>query len=286
MASDEAEQSLLHEYNLDEGKHRASPDSAEPWLRKPSTLKSPRSLLSFATILLLIVSVTDVLALVWIANIFRTHYADQDFSSLEFGNPYVGLDSLYKGGNVNTSTIEPFVRKPRIAGQVFPGNQDKLAPAGAHDAWWDEFGTFGTNERHFQVDPDTHTVLQFRTIDFGMEDCELILKLPQVGQRLDVTDDTPFLFSEPSTLDVFSLDAATPLDMRKLSYRTRPPTKEKFATVAARPGEETVVKRFPCPWGSLPTFEVACADRSDCLVDLWSTQNVTWGMYVVQHQTI
>ncbi|KIP09677.1 hypothetical protein PHLGIDRAFT_34312 [Phlebiopsis gigantea 11061_1 CR5-6] len=48
----------------------------------------------------------------------------------------------------------------------------------------------------------------------------------------------------------------------------------------------TTVARFPCPRASVHTFEVACAGDAECLVDVWSSQNRTWGMDIYQHQTI
>ena len=120
-----------------------------------------------------------------------------------------------------------------------------------------------------------HTVAQFRALDFGMEECSLVIQLPGNGDRVESKE--PFLFHPLSALDVFRLDAPKPLDVRKLSYSTRPQRREQVATVTPRAGGETPVARFPCVWGSLHTFEVACSSSSDCLVDIWSSQNTTYG---------
>lgn len=108
-----------------------------------------------------------------------------------------------------------------------------------------------------------------------MEMCELVIHLPGNGDHIESTE--PFRFNPDSVFAIYRLDAPKPLDVRKLSYRTKPPVKERVATVVARAGEETPVSRFPCVWGSLHAFEIACAKDSDCLVDIWSSQNTTYG---------
>lgn len=123
----------------------------------------------------------------------------------------------------------------------------------------------------------THTIAQFRVIDFGMEDCSLTLRLPSANEPLEGTE--PFNFNPTSALDVFRLNAPKALDVRTLSYRSRPPVAEKTAAVLVRAGEEIEITRFPCKWASLHTFELACSAGSDCLIDVWSTQNKTWGAY-------
>ena len=54
-----------------------------------------------------------------------------------------------------------------------------------------------------------------------------------------------------------------------------------IATIVLDAGKETGISRFPCARGSLHTFELACHDPEDvdCLVQIWSSQNYTWGMH-------
>ncbi|KAI0710797.1 hypothetical protein C8Q76DRAFT_624025 [Earliella scabrosa] len=245
---------------------------------------SQPSALGWVLALLVVVAATDGIALVCMSRIMRTVYADLGTDELEFANPYHGLDALYSSGIVNSSKIEPMQNVPRVVAQVFPDRPAELAPLGEHDMFNKVFGTLSPHEKHLHVGPGVHTIAQLRALDFGMEECELVIQLPGSGDRVESAE--PFLFNPLSLFDVFRLDAPKPLDVRKLSYRTKPPTKEKVATVMARAGEETTVTRFPCVWGSLHTFELACAPGSDCLVDIWSSQNTTYGVYMYQHQTI
>ncbi len=110
-----------------------------------------------------------------------------------------------------------------------------------------------------------------------MEDCALVIRLPGAEDRVESKE--PFILAPHSAFDVFRLDAPKPLDVRTLSYASRPRKQEKVATVTPRAGEETEVARFPCAWSTLHTFEIACAPDagSECLLDVWSSQNTTWG---------
>ncbi|KAL6306347.1 hypothetical protein BKA93DRAFT_153763 [Sparassis latifolia] len=236
-----------------------------------------RGRLSFVLTLLLVVAAVDILSVIYISHIFQTYYADENagLNELEFANPNVGLDALYKSGIVNASRIEPILNTPRLVAQVYHDHPSRLAPTGEHEYYSAWFGTLSPHERHLQVDPNTHTIVQFRAIDFGMEECALVLRLPGVDEKLEGKD--PFLVDSRSMLDFYSLDVPRVLDVKKLSWRTRPSRGNKVSTLLVRTEAETEVARFPCPWGSLHTFEVACAKGSQCLVDVWSTQNTTWG---------
>ncbi|RPD52401.1 hypothetical protein L226DRAFT_259130 [Lentinus tigrinus ALCF2SS1-7] len=249
-----------------------------------SSANGHRAWLPWVLALLLVVAATDAVTLLYISRIMDTVYADLSTDELEFANPYHGLDALYRSGTIESSKIDPIQNIPRVVAQVFPGRPKELAPVGEHDLFNKAFGTLSPHEKHLQVSPDVHTIAQFRALDFGMEECSLVIQLPGNGDHIESKE--PFLFHPLSVFEVFRPDAPKPLDVRKLSYSTRPPRKEKIATVTPRAGEETPITRFPCAWGTLHTFEVACGSTSDCLVDIWSSQNTTYGIYMYQHQTV
>jgi len=253
--------------------------------RVRSALHDGRDKSYWLLFILCIISATDIIFLLYIAYVFRTSYVDSnmDTTGLQFANPYVGLDRLYKSGVVKPSVIAPILNKPRVAAQVFRDFPEKLAPVGEHDVYG-IYGLLSPNERHLQVDHNTHTIVQFRAIDFGMEECSLVVRLPYAEEPLE--NNAAFALQGTPRLEFCSLDVERPIDVRKLSWRTRPACTNMLGSVVAQPGE-TFVARFPCEWGSLHVFEVGCASRQEtCLVDVWSTQNQTWGVYMYQHQTI
>ncbi len=108
-----------------------------------------------------------------------------------------------------------------------------------------------------------------------MEDCRLVFTLPKLGAQLE--DHASFSMHPASRFEVFRLAVERPIDVKKLSYRTKPKVAEKVATLQARMDGDTLIHQFPCPWSSLHVFEVACAEGSECMVDTWSSQNTTYG---------
>jgi len=123
----------------------------------------------------------------------------------------------------------------------------------------------------------THTILQFRAIDFGMEKCSLAIRIPYSDDELE--GGAHFSLGEGSKLDIYTLDEPKAINVQKLSWASRPPRMARVATVEPKAGEEITVSWFACPWSSLHTFEIACADggTKDCHVDVWTSQNKTWG---------
>ncbi|KAJ2966014.1 hypothetical protein NUW54_g13930 [Trametes sanguinea] len=193
-----------------------------------------------------------------------------------YASPYIGLDALYASGKVNASKVNPITIRPRISAQVFVNEPGKLAPIGERDYWHETYGMMSTHERRLHVTSEIHTVVQFRAIDFGMEDCHLVFTLPPLGVPLE--KGASIEFNPSSRFDVFRLESERPVDLHKLSYKTRPKVLEKVAVgVNPRADEETLIHRFPCPRASLHVFEVACADGSDCMIDTWSSHNTSYG---------
>ncbi|KAI0923925.1 hypothetical protein AcW1_006740 [Taiwanofungus camphoratus] len=210
------------------------------------------------------------------SHIFRNSFSDANMASLELANPYIGLDDLYKSGIVNASKIGPILNMPRVATQIYYDRQNEPAPSGEHD-YLTEYGTMTPHKKHLRVDKKTHTIVQFRATDFGMEDCSLVLRLPRFDEELEGS--SPFIMeadTQPGPLlEICRLISERSLDARE--WRSCPACVKEMAPVVARAGEETLISGFPCPWGSLHTFEIACKGGSDCLVDVWSSKNQTWG---------
>ncbi|KAI0821766.1 hypothetical protein BC628DRAFT_797157 [Trametes gibbosa] len=297
MPSGEAEYEVLlsREDSLDDGSEQPqspSPTSDEKAWRHSSsdpshTPRTPTSPIAlWLGALVLIISLIDIAALAYTAHLARTVFAPKDFAArLEYASPYIGLPELYASGDVNASALEPITIRPRVSAHVFVSEPDRPAPRGEHDYWHETYGTMSPHERRLRVTPDVHTIVQFRAIDFGMEDCRLVLTLPALGEPLE--RGASLELTPGSRLDVFRLDAQGPLDVQKLSYRTKPPVKYQVSTVDVDGrGGDTEMYRFPCAWSSLHVFEVACAEGTECLLDVWSSHNTTYGVNMIQHQTI
>lgn len=114
-----------------------------------------------------------------------------------------------------------------------------------------------------------------------MEQCQLALKLPGLTEKLD----DPYHFQgdrDVVLLDVCELEWDTPreMDLKDISWSTRPPCRQQMGTFSATPGAEVSLPEFPCLWGELRTIEVSCSSQNvDCVVDVWSSQNATWSEF-------
>ena len=113
-----------------------------------------------------------------------------------------------------------------------------------------------------------------------MERCQLALRLP----TLDATLPDPYRFyGDSDTVLVEVCESPTSdrlLDLAMLSWASRPQCRAHVGTFAATPGREVTLSEFPCKWGEVRTFEMSCASQNpDCVVDVWSSQNETWGRF-------
>ncbi|KAI1784842.1 hypothetical protein LXA43DRAFT_191240 [Ganoderma leucocontextum] len=261
-------------------------------VRKRSNDHSLSPLLRWGLLTVAGLVLIDLVAMAYVGYMFNTVFEDRGLpADLEFANPYIGLKELYESGQAVASNIEPIITRPRLSAQVFINEPDRPAPRGERDHWIDGWGTLSPNERRLHVTPEVHTITQFRTIDFGMEDCHLVLTVPELGTVLEAG--ASFTMHPQSHLDVFRLTTNSPIDPGALMYRTRPKGAEKVGTVHADAlswesgGGDIAVYRFKCPRASLHTFEVACAVGSrECFLDAWSSQNTTFGINIIQYQTV
>ncbi|KAH9926395.1 uncharacterized protein B0H18DRAFT_1005875 [Fomitopsis serialis] len=259
---------------------------------KSSSRPVRRPLLPYVIACLVFVALTDIVFLAYISRVFTTEYLDD--ADLPLAYPYIGLKELYDFGHVEPPRFAPLLNKPRVVTQVFRDEPERPGGRGEHQIWDVEMGQiFPPFDKHLLVNDKTRTIIQFRAMDFGMEECSLAFRFPGT-QDLFEGKDLPAVSSATIQLQICPLDVPRFLDVRAVSWASRPqcagpPT---MFTAAVGAEHEVPVPRFPCAWGTYHSFEVACTDedgsgREDaCAVDVWSSHNQTWGLYMYQHQTI
>ena len=107
--------------------------------------------------------------------------------------------------------------------------------------------------------------MQFRAIDYGMENCSLALAPSAEGPLVDVE------------LDVWALAGAprrpgrrlnSNLDVRTLTWASRPARKEHVGVLSVVGGASGETRTFACPSGSYHTLEIACARTRGCDVHI------------------
>ncbi|KAH9837916.1 uncharacterized protein C8Q71DRAFT_568715 [Rhodofomes roseus] len=270
-------------FELLDTEYKGSPKVAGAY---KSSSRFARPLWQYALATLLLVALTDLAFLAYISRIFATEYFDA--ADLPLANPYIGLKELYELGRVEPDRIEPLLNRPRVATQVFRDEPDRAGSRGEHEVWNTMMGTLSPYDRHLLIDDMTRTIAQFRAMDFGMEECSLVLRLPGPSDHVEGKDQ-PALSSTALQLQICPLDIPRFLDVSAVTWNARPRCAAPPTAFTAAVGAELeVLPRFACAWGTYHSFEVGCAEGSseECLVDVWSNHNQTWGLYMHQHQTI
>jgi len=240
---------------------------------------------SFMLQTVLVVFAANVALYLYIAHTLNG-LLDEPVKELPIQNTYLGLEDLYRTGRNTTSRYPPILNTPRLTAQVSKAEARKVFPQDQHSRLM-PFGTVSSFDRHIQVSEDIHTLVQFRASDYGMERCALALQLPP----LDAILPEPFVLGGDSAdvqFDVCAIDISQPLDVATLSWATRPKCDRHVGTLLARAGAETKLPEFPCPWASLHTFEISCAQSTPhCALDVWSSfPNDTYGFVIYQYQTV
>lgn len=114
-----------------------------------------------------------------------------------------------------------------------------------------------------------------------MESCQLVLQLP-AAYNTEVLP-YPFVFQADdgvALLDICELEVEDLLDMRKLTWASRPACRKTVGTFAATLGSNISLPQFPCKWGTLHSYEISCSPLSPtCNVDVWSSQYRKWGKF-------
>jgi hypothetical protein len=116
------------------------------------------------------------------------------------------------------------------------------------------------------------TFVQFRALDYGMESCSLVLRIPEYG-----SDGAMEIAHVGSTIDVWSLgvNSSSKVDLLKLSYSTLPRRVSKVGSFTPRYNATERLPSFACESGTYHAFLLTCpegAGKEDCWVDVISTK--------------
>lgn len=114
------------------------------------------------------------------------------------------------------------------------------------------------------------TIVQFRSIDYGMEKCEITLSIP-AEKSSDVS--ALSLSPSPFSIRLSLMQEPFALDPHTLSWSTRPSVVSNIATFQVSRGI-TWNRNLSCEIDELLTFELSCADASeDCQMEWWQERD-------------
>ncbi|KAI0043697.1 hypothetical protein FA95DRAFT_1681706 [Auriscalpium vulgare] len=160
------------------------------------------------TAVLLACTLLDALAVLYLGVVIsRPELVTLRLPALKVKSPYANFDTIYSNGTRPTTCYAPIPNHARTMGWVSTAKPREVL-RDDREYLTNVNGNVPPEGMHIWVTPQVSTVVQFRTIDYGMENCTLVVDFPHA--------------SFAATLHVWRLDAPARLDMRSLTYSSRP----------------------------------------------------------------
>ncbi|KAF8662087.1 hypothetical protein AX16_001197 [Volvariella volvacea WC 439] len=204
----------------------------------------------------------------------------EDVQSLRRPSQFIGMDELYRKSHPTSGNLTNF---PFLISQVDGGNSEYVFDTDPKRCMT-KIGSISPNARQIRVTSTISTIFQFRILDFGLEQCELQLSLPNSTQSPEHTQ----YLSLTRTVNVLRLNAAVPLNERELSHRSKPRSIQSIGWVALMSGVLWSYE-FSCRTDEILTFELTCEGLGpeECDVSWWQDRNVSpLGLVIIQHPSL
>ncbi|KAF8829607.1 hypothetical protein F5879DRAFT_977870 [Lentinula edodes] len=196
---------------------------------------------------------------------------------------YIRFDELY--ANRSRSIVyDPIINLPRVSVQTSSRQQGKSIHYPDETLITDN-GLVPVYSVKLQVSSEISTIIQFRTIDYGMENCSLVLAVPMTLTGNSSFEAPIFDEQKASQIHIWAVSQPSKLDSRNITWNTKPPLRTFLGQLDARMGLTTTISNFPCKSGAYFTFELSCA-TVDCGMDATIKNKDAVGLYLLQHQTI
>ncbi|KZV66623.1 hypothetical protein PENSPDRAFT_688826 [Peniophora sp. CONT] len=205
-----------------------------------------------------------------------------DFKKLEWRSSYIDFDVLY-GPNARgpRPTFAPFIQHAAVMAPVSSVNVAKVYTPPTTYALLPHEGYASVQSRHLIATNEMSTVAQFRTLDWGMDNCTVDIVLPPATNEVTTLNQ----IHAPSTLSLWLLDPSRELDVKKLSYATKPTRVSSLGQLTVSPGVSLSSPAFACPRDAFPTVEVECVS-AQCAIDVLHTGRSEGGLFLRQAQSV
>ncbi|KAI9439097.1 hypothetical protein H4582DRAFT_2075755 [Lactarius indigo] len=143
-----------------------------------------KTILYFGFVIIAVCTVLDSVLLISLGYRYaQSVWYPADPTKLETPSTYINFDLLYRNGTKTDHRFPPI--------QV---------------SFMAAYGTVPYNDRRLLVEPEISTFVQFRALDYGMENCSLALHIPEYGS------DAMEIAHLGSTIDVWSLAVDSKID--------------------------------------------------------------------------
>lgn len=241
-----------------------------------------------------LVLIVDIVIYALVLKQHNNMYLRPSVGDIEFRSQYIALDFLYTQNDTRLSHYGPINNDPMLVVQMNSSEPHSAANADLHE-WMSPIGTLSPKDRHFKVSstvslvaykyetawpytPQIHTVAQFHVMDYGMEICKIVFKLPQHGDILLHPYTLPV--TDTLHLEICILDTTHLRYVGSLSWASRP-TCTATQHITAIVGEVVESEALHCKSGSIIALLVSCDKKQpnieQCEADIWSNQYDTWG---------
>lgn len=109
--------------------------------------------------------VVDIFVFISVARLLlEARYSAEEPESMEFRNPYIGLDELYSYHKIKPSRYNTLINEPRLSAQISSAEPSRVFPIDAH-RWLSDFGVLSPPDRHLQVTNDVRDLSHYAMKD-------------------------------------------------------------------------------------------------------------------------
>ncbi|KAI0371476.1 hypothetical protein BV20DRAFT_1051503 [Pilatotrama ljubarskyi] len=231
-----------------------------------------RRFLLWACLLSVLCSVINGSVTVFTAVALRS-VAPSQLTTLEYASTYMGFDSIYR--NPAASPPPPVDNFPVAVG-IF--NRSPLPYTSMLLTGHPRSGlSIPESVASKFLQWSETTLAQFWAGDYGMERCSLEFTLPPSSSGDDLLG-----AEEPTSVEVWHVDAQSKLNVQELSWQSRPPRVGLAASWNVYPNRTARSPEFHCRSRSFQTFELACVGDGCLLEFLQSPKRRDIGLWLVQ----
>ncbi|KJA22681.1 hypothetical protein HYPSUDRAFT_164321 [Hypholoma sublateritium FD-334 SS-4] len=188
---------------------------------------------------------------------------------------YINLEKVLAKHN---STFPPLFNFPQMVYQISSRNRRMTED---DRGLVTHIGVVYPDDRHIYISPKISTIVQFRHLDYGMENCSLIYTVPLLTSKFNPNA----IVLNSSIIDVWALDTVVEIS-RHIgdTWKYAPKRTKKLATLSMSNNSYS----FHCRSNEFSTFELSCSSSATslCQVDFWQDQRATpiGGIHIVQRQ--
>ncbi|KAK0212018.1 hypothetical protein IW262DRAFT_346490 [Armillaria fumosa] len=201
---------------------------------------------------------------------------------LPLKNAYTNLDKLYHDHPSSLVLKKPVYNPPLLVGQVSRYEPDKIFPQPVEAYAEKNAGNSSLVYQHYVLNDRLSTIVQFRTQDYGLENCTFNFAFPTPDSLRSpaIADDQ----NNITSIEISLIPVNRRLRTKALSWRSISSVRMHVGSLHISGGLAVEGLPFYCPSGTYLTFELSCV-HYPCHLDLIGERTPEFGFYILQRQT-